>query len=477
MTNFPTTYDSIISSASQTYGVPFMLIKAVIQQESGYQPSIVSYAGAIGLMQLMPATARGLGVTNPYDPEQNINGGTKYLAEQINTFNGSIPLGLAAYNAGAGAVKAAGGIPQNGQTPQYVRSIMAMYGGGSSDTGAVSTGTNSTINLSYDPNSAFNDITIPQTNYGIVAHSQRYGDILYGRRYRVIVSDASGNAKDVSNLRCTFNIPLVIMQQPMLAQIELYNLNPGTENWIIQNGTRVIVEAGYEGSQYGEIFDGDIIQPIRDKPDATTYRLTLTALDGDRFMNYSIVGMTLLKGQTARSNITNIASKASIPSQLGTISENIGTSALTRGKVVFGMTKDYLRQLAKSENATFYYSNGKVHIVKANDLPSDEIYDLSPSSGLINTPTQSGTGITFQCMLNPNIKVNSFVHIDNSLIREQTYQTGQVIRNLDQDGIYRVVSVTYDGDTRGDNWYCDCTAVSQAGIIPGNVSATTSNAF
>lgn len=137
---------------------------------------------------------------------------------------------------------------------------------------------------------------------------------------------------------------------------------------------------------------------------------------------------------------------------------------------MFGLAKDYLSQIAKSQNATYYMHNGQVHLIKASDYAKDTIVDLSPSSGLLNVPSQSQYGISFTAMLNPNIQINSLVHIDNSLIRSQAFEQGQPIRNLDQDGIYRVVSVTYVGDTRGTDWNIQCETVSQAGLIPGNIN-------
>lgn len=115
-----------IQQASSTYGVPASLIQAVIQQESGGNPNAVSAAGAIGMMQLMPSTATSLGVSNPCDPVQNIDGGTKYLSELLNTFGGDTSLALAAYNAGPNAVKTYHGIPPYPETQQYVQSILGM---------------------------------------------------------------------------------------------------------------------------------------------------------------------------------------------------------------------------------------------------------------------------------------------------------------------------------------------------------------
>lgn len=126
-------YSNLINNASDKYQVPATLISAVIKQESGYQPNAHSGAGASGLMQLMPSTARSLGVTNVWDPAQSIDGGTKYLANAIKTNNGNISYALAAYNAGQGAVNKYGGIPPYTETKNYVSSILSMYGGGNLD--------------------------------------------------------------------------------------------------------------------------------------------------------------------------------------------------------------------------------------------------------------------------------------------------------------------------------------------------------
>ncbi|MEK8128658.1 hypothetical protein WMW72_12145 [Paenibacillus filicis] len=321
------------------------------------------------------------------------------------------------------------------------------------------------------------DITVPATNYGVVANSQALGNILFGRRYRVIVSRSDGTALDVSQLRCTFKIQKTIQQQPNFSEIAIYNLAPDTENSIIQEGNRIVIEAGYEGNQYGVIFDGDVIQPIRDKEDGVTYRLTLYSLDGDRFMNQGFVGFSVLKGQSARSLVGNIVAQSKVPAQVGSISDGFSAQELSRGKVVFGLAKDYLRQLAQSQEASFYIEDGKVNLVRMADLPVGEILDLAPASGLIGNPAQNDQGVTFKCLLNPSVKINTLVRIDNSLIRAQTYQQGQVIRNLDSEGIYRVIKVTYSGDTRGDNWECECEAVSQAGILPGMISEASQNPY
>lgn len=107
--------------------VPAALVKAVIDAESGYDSTAVSSKGAMGLMQLMPATARALGVSDPFSPEDNIRGGVAYLREMLNRYNGSYEKALAAYNAGPGAVDRAGGIPNYSETRHYVNRVLNNY--------------------------------------------------------------------------------------------------------------------------------------------------------------------------------------------------------------------------------------------------------------------------------------------------------------------------------------------------------------
>jgi Transglycosylase SLT domain len=121
--------DTAINEAAARHNVDPNLVRSVIKVESNFNPNAVSRKGAMGLMQLMPATARSLNVSNPFDPQQNVDAGVRHLRKLLDSYGGNVRLSLAAYNAGAGAVARSAGVPRFGETRNYVRRITQLYAG------------------------------------------------------------------------------------------------------------------------------------------------------------------------------------------------------------------------------------------------------------------------------------------------------------------------------------------------------------
>ncbi len=135
----PANINQLVEQTASRYQVDPELVHAIVQVESGYDPKAVSSAGAMGLMQLIPATAHRFGVSNPFDPKQNLDGGVNYLRYLLDLFGGDLNLSLAAYNAGEHSVQRSGGIPAFPETQNYVRKVTSIYQTGDAPASAKTT--------------------------------------------------------------------------------------------------------------------------------------------------------------------------------------------------------------------------------------------------------------------------------------------------------------------------------------------------
>lgn len=150
--------DTIFQKAADTYGVDVNLLKSIAKTESNFTTDATSSAGAMGIMQLMPNTAKALGVSNPYDAEESIMGGAKYISQMLKKYDGDVKLALASYNAGPGNVAKYGGIPPFKETQNYVTKVMSAYQGNSSSTTSTTktttTNTASAVGSTSDTNAS-----------------------------------------------------------------------------------------------------------------------------------------------------------------------------------------------------------------------------------------------------------------------------------------------------------------------------------
>ncbi|MFZ0230924.1 MAG: lytic transglycosylase domain-containing protein [Mycobacterium sp.] len=142
--------DAAIEQAAERHQVDPNLVRSIIKVESNFNPNAVSRKGAMGLMQLMPATARSLKVSNPFDPQQNVDAGVRHLRQLLDSYGGDVRLSLAAYNAGAGAVARSAGVPKFAETKNYVQRITELYAGGEGGTRVVFTPPHNPVRMERD---------------------------------------------------------------------------------------------------------------------------------------------------------------------------------------------------------------------------------------------------------------------------------------------------------------------------------------
>lgn len=294
--------------------------------------------------------------------------------------------------------------------------------------------------------------------YGVIRLSD-----LFGRKYRIIVAEKGTDGIDITGLRAVFSIDKSMSAEPNRSTIQIYNLAPATQNFILSSAKRIIVEAGYENSeQYGLIFDGDIVKALRRAAQSIDKITEVIAQDGDMFLNSGFISVSYSAGQTTESVLSQMAGVADDEMTMGSVSNDLKGTKLARGKAIFGQPKDYAAMLAKSEGALFYVNDRKINLVKPGDLPEGEIVDLSPSSGLIGTPEQTDDGISAKCLLNPLLNVNKLVHISNEFVQE----TSEIGRASLSSGVYKIIKLKHTGDTNGNDWYTEFDGVAQPGTVP-----------
>lgn len=304
---------------------------------------------------------------------------------------------------------------------------------------------------------------------------------LFGRKWKVLVLDPSGNEawsvsdSDWSNeaLRCTFRIEQVGYQSLWYSDITIWNLAGDTTAEIVNNtrkGFSVIVEAGYQSGSYGKVFDGTVFQPLFDRENVTDFILTLRCIDGMGLLTSNLCKMTLEAGYDYAGVIAKMASSARTPIPVERISTGLESKKMPRGKVIFGEPRKYLRQMTQDSNCQWWVGDGKLNVSSIDDAYEEQAVVFTPETGLVGTPQQTQNGVIFRVLLSPQITVRyppMAVKLENTTIRQAKVNLGQVVSPLDQDGFYKVARVVHHGDTRGNDWYTEVTGVN----LVGNVSA------
>lgn len=287
-------------------------------------------------------------------------------------------------------------------------------------------------------------------------------------------------------IRCTFSCRKTILRDSSIGTITLWNLSPEFESLIIAEGTRVVLEAGYESDTVAVIFAGAILQPIRGKENGTDYFLKLICLDGDSYFNLAFSSGTLESNQTKK-ELAKQTLRVSNYEELNSTGDEIVMEALDdipeesaidgsivkneRPKVVFGKTSKIIDNLARMSNSTAYMDNGELKFFNPSEPGKDQqTWEVNPETGMIGDPKQSSYQILVRTLLNPRIRLQDFIHLDNSMIRVQELGITSLPFMLEPSGNYQVVEITYTGDTRGQEWYSEIKAITKNGAIPSQLS-------
>lgn len=299
----------------------------------------------------------------------------------------------------------------------------------------------------------------------------------YRRKVKLIVSTASGDGLDLSQFRIVFDIKLSDSQTPNTAKIRVYNLSQDTVSKVQKEFTYVTLQAGYE-SNFGTIFYGNIKQVVYGSENNVDTFIDISAGDGDQPYNYAVINQPLAAGAD-QSDIVNACLNplAELGIENGFI-DDTDSQKLPRSKVMYGMSRDYLRKSALNTNTNWSIQAGKYQSVKQTSVLPGQAVVLNSKSGLIGTPNQTNDGIIIQCLLNPNIKIASSVQVNQNdiqleLIDDQTSGSSASASSatpspIAADGFYRVLVAEHQGDTRGNDWFTNITALSMDKTSPSS---------
>nr|WP_272545656.1 hypothetical protein [Burkholderia cepacia]MDC6101713.1 hypothetical protein [Burkholderia cepacia] len=279
----------------------------------------------------------------------------------------------------------------------------------------------------------------------------------------MIIGFDSGEALDLSELRIVFRVQRGDLQTPNSARIRVYNVSANTARRAqSKEFTRVVLQAGYEGN-YGIIFDGQIKQVRRGRESQTDTFIDITAADGDSAYNFAVVNTTLAAGSTPADHVAAACTAmGQYGVQQGYLPE-LPSNPLPRGKVMFGMARDFMRWTARTTQTVWSIQDGKVVMVPETAYMPGEIPVITSATGMVGLPQQTANGIEVKMLLNPSVKIGRLIWLDNASIQQYEYSlnVGQQAENeriemqakLQDDGFYYVMLAEVSGDTRGEEWY------------------------
>ena len=274
----------------------------------------------------------------------------------------------------------------------------------------------------------------------------------YIRQCKLIVS-GGGSGIDLSQLRIVFSVKKEDAETPNKANIRIYNLARDTAKRIKEEFDHVTLEAGYKVNS-GVIFDGNIIQVRYGREGGTETFVDIEAGDGDEAYNFATISKTLAAGSTQAQQIDAASEPMTGKGVQRGFTCEMPQEALPRGKVMYGMARDYLRRSAQTTGSTWSVQDGKLQFVKLTDTLPGKAVLLNSKTGMIGAPEKDDGGLRVTCLLNPTLRIGGKVKLDEAGIGG----------NGEDDGVYRLLTVEHKGDTFGNEWYSnlECLDVNES---------------
>jgi len=297
----------------------------------------------------------------------------------------------------------------------------------------------------------------------------------------VVGRGATGQGLAINGLRIDFTIIKTAGRVPNTALVKIYNLSPDHENQIRKEFDEVLVNAGYEGAAV-LMFRGTIRHVFRYREGND--RITeIDAADGEKDFRNAIVNFTLAAGSSTQQLLDQVVGK--MVSKKGFVA--LKDKRRVRGRVVSGMARDVLDQIADDSDAAWSIQDGVLEIVPVDSTLPTEAIVLASDTGLLGAPEINDKGIKATCLLNPRIRVGGKVWLDNNAVKARIKKEletkpgarrvkvkkhrGELAR-LDPDGVYKVVKLEHEGETHGNEWSTTVYCVGLDKAIPaGKASA------
>ena len=305
--------------------------------------------------------------------------------------------------------------------------------------------------------------------------------VQFGRIASLLVGNQV-ETTDLSALRFRFEVKQSEVSTPNTLIVRIYNLSPQTVNKVVQQYTSIKLQVGYVGTGLNQIFSGDIKYFKKGKESGTDRFLEITAGDNDFGFNYGNVNQTLEAGATPQQVVSACADAMGVTVDKSALDLQSFGGAFPRGKVLFGLARVYLDQVAATANAAgshWYVENGVLKFVSTTGYLPGTAVVLSPSTGLIGIPEFTIDGVECRCLMNGAVKIGTAIQLAPDLITQTLAAKGtspagsgiimlpntqnsftNVAQVQSGSNLYRVAVAEHSGDSRGQEWYTDITALS-----------------